>query len=113
MVTKYFNRHERFIKNMEIDKVIAALNSKLRREILKIISKQPMTVIQVLEELKKRKIEVKYRETVYRALEKMFDAGLVEKGYIKEKGLCYKLTLNRIVIDLTKGEIEGSLERAH
>jgi len=42
---------------MEIDKVVAALNSKLRREILRIVSKQPMTVIQVLEELKQMKVE--------------------------------------------------------
>ena len=91
---------------MDVDKVIAALNSKLRREILKIISEQPMTVIQVLGKLKKREIDVKYRETVYRALEKLFDAGLVDKIYIKEKGLCYKIAVNHIVIDITKGTIE-------
>jgi DNA-binding transcriptional ArsR family regulator len=47
--------------NMETDKVISALNSELRREILKIISKEPMPVIQVLEELKKKGYTVKYR----------------------------------------------------
>jgi len=106
LVTKCFNQHKKNNLNMEIDKVIAALNSKLRREILSIVSKQHMTVIQVLQELKKRKIEVKYRETVYRALEKLFDAGLVDKCYIKEKGLCYKTKVNRIVIDVTKSTIE-------
>jgi len=91
---------------MEIDKVIAALNSKLRREILSIVSKQPMPVIQVLKELKKRRFKVKYRETVYRALEKLVNSGLVEKCYIKEKGICYKLKVKIIKIDLIKGEIE-------
>ena len=91
---------------MEIDKVIAALNSKLRREILSIVSKQPMPVIQVLKELKKRRFEVKYRETVYRALEKLVNSGLVEKCYVKEKGICYKLKVKIIKIDLIKGEIE-------
>lgn len=87
---------------MDINKVISALNSNLRREILKILAKEPKTVIEVLEELKKRKVEVKYRETVYRALEKLFDAELLEKYYDKEKGLCYKLLLNRITIEITK-----------
>ena len=90
---------------MEIDKVIAALDSKLRREILSIMSEKPMTVIQVFEELKKRKIEVKYRETVYRALEKLVDSGLIEKYYEKEKGLCYKVSLTSITIDITKGTV--------
>jgi Fe2+ or Zn2+ uptake regulation protein len=91
---------------METDKVVSALNSELRREILKIISREPMTVIQVLEELRKRKFEVKYRESVYRALEKLFNSGLVEKCYIKERGLCYKLKASLIIIDLTKGTTE-------
>jgi Fe2+ or Zn2+ uptake regulation protein len=91
---------------METDKVISALNSELRREILKIISKEPMPVVQVLEELKKRKYDVKYRESVYRALEKLVDSELVEKCYIKEKGLCYRLKVKSLKIDLTKGEIE-------
>lgn len=69
----------------------AALNSNLRREILKILSKEPMTVIRVLNELKKKRIEIKYRETVYRDLEKLLDAGLVNKYYVKDKGLCYEL----------------------
>jgi len=96
---------------MEISKVIAALNSNLRREILKILSKEPMTVTQVLERLKKGRIEIKYRETVYRALEKLFDAGLIDKCYIKEKGLCYKLIVNRVVIDITKGTMEEAVVR--
>ena len=50
--------------------------------------------------------DVKYRETVYRALEKLVDSGLVEKCYIKEKGLCYKLAVKIVKIDLTKGEVE-------
>jgi len=87
--------------------VISALNSELRREILKIISKEPMPVIQVLEELKKRKFDVKYRESVYRALEKLVDSGLVEKCYIKNKGLCYKLKVKIVKIDLSKGEVEA------
>jgi len=91
---------------METDKVISALNSELRREILKIISKEPMPVIQVLGDLKRKGHVIRYRESVYRALEKLVDSGLVEKCYIKEKGLCYKLKVKIVKIDLSKGEIE-------
>jgi len=91
---------------MDADKVISALNSKLRREILRIISEEPMTVIQVLDELKRKKFEIEYRESVYRALEKLLDAGLVEKYYIKEKGLCYTTKVKLVVIDLMKDNVE-------
>ena len=91
---------------MDADKVISALNSKLRREILRIISEEPMTVIQVLDELKRKKFEIEYRESVYRALEKLLDAGLVEKHYIKEKGLCYTTKVKLVVIDLMKDNVE-------
>ncbi len=91
---------------MEINKVVAALDSNIRREMLRILSKDPMNVVEVLEELKRRKFEVKYRETVYRGLEKLLEAGLVDKSYVKNKGLCYKLTANRIIIDVTKDSIE-------
>jgi Fe2+ or Zn2+ uptake regulation protein len=92
---------------METDKVISALNSEIRREILKIISKESMPVIQVLEELKRKGYRVKYRESVYRALEKLVDSELVEKCYIKGKGLCYRLKFKSLKIDLEKGEIEA------
>lgn len=92
---------------MDIKKVIAALNSDLRREILKIIAGQAMTVVEVLGELNKRGLEIKYRESVYRSLEKLLDAGLVEKYYVKEKGLCYKVSVANLTIDLTKGAISA------
>jgi Fe2+ or Zn2+ uptake regulation protein len=93
---------------METGRVIAALNSDFRREVLRILSKEPMTVVQVLEELKRRKLGVKYRETVYRALEKLFGAGLVDKSYVKNKGLCYKLIVSCITIDISTDSLEKS-----
>lgn len=85
---------------MDVGRVVASLNSNLRREILQTLFKQPMTVVEVLEELKKRRIEVKYRETVYRALEKLSDAQLVEKYYDKSKGLCYKLSSTKWALEI-------------
>lgn len=93
---------------METGKVIAALDSDLRRQILKILSKEAMTVVQVLEELKKRNGQVKYRETAYRALEKLLEVGILDKSYIRNKGLCYKLIVRRITIDIATGSLEKS-----
>jgi len=87
---------------MDIAKVISALNSDLRREILKILAEEPYTVLEVLNNLKNKGLKVKYRETVYRALEKLVDAELLEKFYVKEKGLCYRLSLTRITIEIRK-----------
>ncbi len=91
---------------METDKVMAALDSILRRKMLRILAKDPMTVLDVLEELKKQKLEVKYRETVYRGLEKLFDAGLVDKSYVRNKGLCYRLRAFKLMIDLANDLVE-------
>lgn len=91
---------------MDIAKIISALNSDLRREILKTLAERPYTVLEVLNKLKRKGLDVKYRETVYRALEKLVDAELVEKFYAKEKGLCYKLPLTRITIEITKESLD-------
>jgi len=91
---------------MDVGKVTASLNSKFRREILKTLFKQPMTVVEVLEELNKRRIQVKYRETVYRALEKLSDAQLVEKYYEKSKGLCYKLSSTRWILEIGNDSVD-------
>ena len=87
---------------MGISKIISALDSELRREVLKVLAEKPHTVLEVLNKLKNKGIDVKYRETVYRALEKLVDAELVEKHYEKGRGLYYKLSLNRLTIEITK-----------
>jgi Fe2+ or Zn2+ uptake regulation protein len=91
---------------MEISNVISALNSELRRQILSALSTGPMTVGQVLEEMRKRTTGARYRETVYRALEKLVDSELVQKYYEKEKGLLYKLSVIKLTIEITKDSLE-------
>jgi len=91
---------------METDKVISALRSKTRREILQILAGEPKTVQEVMESLPQKRVKIKYRESVYKALEKLVDAGLVDKYYEKEKGICYKLSKTRLEIDLSNGVVE-------
>lgn len=94
---------------MDIGKIIPALDSETRREIIKILGKGPSTVKDIFQEIKEtQKVSVRYRESIYRALEKLVNAGLVEKYYDKEKGICYKLLIRKIKLDL----VEGTAEKA-
>ena len=90
---------------MDAAKVFSALNSVLRREILKILVGTSYTVKEVLNSLRKKGLDVKYRETVYRALEKLVDSEIIEKFYVKERGLCYTLSSDHITIEISKESI--------
>lgn len=90
---------------MEIDKVISALNSQLRMDILKVLVTTPKTVSEVLEDLRKKGIDITYRETAYRAIEKLVDSGLAQKFYEKQKGICYRLSTRQIEIKIDNDSI--------
>jgi len=92
---------------MNIGKIIQALDSETRREIIRILDRGPGTLTEIFEEIKKvQKVSVRYRESIYRALEKLVNAGLVEKYYDKEKGICYKLLVRKIELDLIEGNVK-------
>jgi len=92
---------------MDIEKVIKALNSRTRRKILKILSEGPKNVKEISIVLREQySANIRYRESVYKALEKLVDADLVEKFYQKDKGITYRLKRKKITIDLTKEVIE-------
>lgn len=88
--------------NKCLEKTISALRSKTRRKILKLLVRGPKNVREVFDELGGEGIEIKYPESVYKALEMLVDCGLVEKYYNKRKGLLYKPLKLRIEIDLSK-----------
>ena len=92
---------------MSIEKIIKALNSRTRRKILKILSEGPKNVKEVFIVLKEQySTNIKYRESVFKALEKLVEADLVEKSYEKGKGITYRLKRKKITIDLTKEVVE-------
>lgn len=91
---------------MDVGKVLSALDSDSRLRILKIVSKSPCNVQDVMDELRREGHPVKYRETVYRALEILTDAEILKKGYDKDKGICYAACMKRITINLEGGNIE-------
>jgi DNA-binding transcriptional ArsR family regulator len=92
---------------MNFRKIISALDSETRVQIIKILGRGPATTTEIFQEIKKvRKVSVGYRESIYRALEKLVDADLVDKYYDKKKGICYKLLMRKIKLDLIEGTVE-------
>ena len=85
---------------MDFEKVIQILSLKTRREILRTIVARPKTLMEIYEELQEKKsIPIKYRESVYKALEKLVSVGLVEKTYEK-RTVRYKSKFSKIVVNL-------------
>jgi len=81
---------------MNLQKVCSALCSATRIEILKILACKPMSMKEVMD-----------RASVYRALEKLASAGLVQKYYDSErKGIHYRVLKARLNIDLISGTVE-------
>jgi len=85
-------------------KIVEALNSPIRRAVIQVLAsvKDGLTVKEVKEALKLAGNPAQYRETVYRALETLKDAQLVEKYYTDNKGICYRLKQLKIEFDLRK-----------
>ena len=65
-----------------------------------------MSTNKLLLELQKRGVEVKYRESIYKAVEKLVVIGLAKKGYdSSRKSIVYSLCVDHIEVDLRKGEV--------
>jgi|SRR5690606_29400129 len=87
--------------------IVRALDNPVRISMIKILlpSREGMTVKDMLAVLKDTN-QIRYRETVYRNLEVLKDAGLVEKFYVEDRGICYRIRRKKVQIDLTKLEEE-------
>jgi Fe2+ or Zn2+ uptake regulation protein len=96
-----------FMSTVDFNKVIQALSLKTRREILRVITGQSKTLIQIYEELRKKNIPIKYRESVYKSLEKLISVGLVEKVYEKRTVL-YRSRFSKIKVNLVDEKMELS-----
>ena len=91
---------------MEPHTLFSALSSKTRWEILRILSSGPKHLMDVKSSLNASGIRIKYRESVYRALEKLVSAGLVDKFYdSQEKRIKYALAIEKIELDVRAGKI--------
>jgi len=87
-------------------KVFSALASSTRLAILQLLANTPLNVGEILELLNQRGIQISHRESVYRAVEKLRKAGLVDKLYDNErKSLLYKIKYKKLIYDFQNGNI--------
>ena len=91
---------------MKPEELFSTLSSETRLQILKILASGPKSIKEVKKALNAAGVGIKYRESVYKALEKLVSTGLVKKFYdIHDKKIKYSLAVRRIEIDLSSGKI--------
>lgn len=87
--------------------VIRALNSGLRRELMKIGWERPMDRNGFYDALLSRGFDVDYPEFVYADLNKLVRAGLMEKYYnTRQKCIVYRSKVDKVVIDFNNIKVD-------
>ena len=83
--------------------VMKALDSPVRRMLMLLALEGPKTSQGYKEELMKHGFDVKYKESIYKDLQLLVDAGLIQKYYDKEeKAIMYGSRIGTVVFDLMK-----------
>ncbi|KXA91788.1 hypothetical protein AKJ63_00920 [candidate division MSBL1 archaeon SCGC-AAA259D18] len=67
------------MSRLNFDEVVDVLSLKSGRAIFRSILNDAKTVKEVQEDLEESEVSLKYRESVYKALERLVSAGLVKK----------------------------------
>jgi Fe2+ or Zn2+ uptake regulation protein len=81
--------------------IVRALDNDLRLLILDKLKGTPMTEKELFEKISKERPELKYRESLYRQVEMLVQAGLVRKYYdTGKRRICYTCDASHIFIDL-------------
>jgi|SRR6056297_1572470 len=92
---------------MEATVVGKALGSRTRIRILRLLSGGARSSIETFEEYGKTYEDDKRRETIYRELENLVEAGLVAKNYDEADGkIVYNLRHGQILFDCRAGTVE-------
>ena len=90
----------------EIDNIYNLLSSKLRIMLCLTLNKDMLSLLEIMEYIKKNYKIKKSKEAIYRALENMVNANLVEKTYDQNsKKLKYSLKVSKLEIDFQNKEI--------
>lgn len=91
---------EGYVEVMEPEKIVDALGNDSRVRILQLVLAEPMTATETHETYLDTFDGEKHRETVYRYLETLVDAGLVKKEYHSSRGLVYSAPHSQLILDL-------------
>ncbi|MBC7092271.1 MAG: helix-turn-helix transcriptional regulator [Nitrososphaeria archaeon] len=85
----------------KIYKISRALSSETRLKILKIIGSSSLTLSEITEKFNNSYHTHMYKESIYRELEQMVNAGILRKKYYqKDKKLKYEIAKKEIIINL-------------
>ena len=78
------------------EKQINAICDPTRLRILGLLAEEPMTNTEIYEKLKKQGIM--YRESIFKALEKLKEANLIKRQYNEKVGYKYELNFKMLKI---------------
>jgi DNA-binding transcriptional ArsR family regulator len=98
---------------MEVTSVGHALSSETRVRLLRLIHRESMTSSQAFEQYQEEFNSPKYRESIYRELEELVEARLIEKQYDSEdKQLVYAVDSDIICYDIAKDELRSKFKES-
>lgn len=92
---------------MDPETVAKALMNDGRAKTLQLVLTEPKTATEAYVQYGKTYEDEKHRETIYRYLETLVDAGLVEKEYQSDRGLVYFTPNERLILDLEKWSVRS------
>jgi len=93
------------MKEPDFQEVIEVLSQESSREILRVLGNESKTLREVFEETQETSNSLKYRESVYKVLEKLNEVGLVKK--IREGN---SVEYRRIYSDIEANFLEEKLD---
>ena len=102
-VTNYYNNILKTSLLMDISQtldIISALNSETRLRIIMLLQEEPLSTKDVQKKYNNRFDRDLRRESIYRALEKLRDSGLIQRQYDEsEKNFVYSPTRDSFTVD--------------
>jgi len=87
--------------------ILRALDSDLRRELLKIALEGPLDADGFYNKVLNSGFNIRYKESVYKELQTLVQADLIDKYYdVHAKKILYKLKSERVVVDIKTMETD-------
>jgi Fe2+ or Zn2+ uptake regulation protein len=87
--------------------ILRALDSDLRRELLKIALEGSLDADKFYNAVVNRGFNIRYKESVYKELQTLVQADLIDKYYdVKTKKILYRLKAGRVIVDIKSMETE-------
>lgn len=91
--------------------VIRALNSPIRRMILRMCCDNSCSINELAEKLTAENIDYKSRDSLYKQTELLVAAGLLDKFYdVNKKAISYKNPVVEVIIDIENSTVEQRKE---